>query len=213
MTLAVRRALGLAVVAAVVVALVGCGIASDDTARDISQDALPLTLQDETTTTSSPGPGVVGEERLFLVEASADGSTEQLVPIPVRLELPDGAASLPVALVEALAEASPTELGYPTLTNSVPPDLEVVGADVRADGVLDLDVNGLATVEGSGQRLAVAQILFTLTELADVAAVRFFEDGEAVAVPIENGTASAGTPVRRSDDPDLLAALQRSGEA
>ncbi|MCD9622450.1 GerMN domain-containing protein [Rhabdothermincola salaria] len=201
---------GLAVLAAIVL-LVGCGIASDDSARDIPDNALPEALQNETTTTTvSDEPGRTSIERLFLVEASSDGATEQLAEIPVEIEVPEGPSGLPAALVQALADARPTELGFPSLTNSVPPGLEVLRTDLGADGVLDLDVSELDSVEGSGQRLAVAQIVFTLTELADIDAVRFFDDGEPVAVPIESGTAPAGTPVRRIDDPSLLASLRRS---
>ena len=191
--------------------LAGCGIASDDSARDIPENALPEALQNETTTTTvSDDPERTSVEKLFLVQTSSDGSTEVLAEVFVEIETPEGPSGLPAALVRALADARPTELGFPSLTNSVPPGLEVVRADLGTDGVLELDVSELDSVEGAGQRLAVAQIVFTLTELDGVNAVRFFEDGQPVAVPIENGTAPAGTAVRRSDDPSLLAALRDS---
>lgn len=207
-----RRCLLVAVATAVTaLVLAGCGIASDESARDIPEDALPQTLQNETTTTTVSGdPGRTSVEKLYLVQASSDGATEELAEVLVEIEVPDGGSGLPGALVQALADARPTELGFPALTNSVPPGLSVERAELGADGILDLEVDELGSVEGSGQRLAVAQIVFTLTELDGINAVRFFEDGQPVAVPIENGTAPAGTPVRRIDDPSLLAGLRAS---
>lgn len=206
-----RRVLPVAATLLAAVLLAGCGIASDDSARDIPESALPEALQNETTTTTvSADPDRTSVETLFLVQTSGDGSTEELAEVRVEIETPDGPSGLPAALVQALADARPNELGLPSLTNSVPPGLEVVRADLGPDGVLELDVRELDSVEGSGQRLAVAQIVFTLTELAGIEAVRFFGDGQPVAVPIESGTAPAGTAVRRIDDPALLAALRGS---
>jgi spore germination protein GerM len=88
----------------------------------------------------------------------------------------------------------------------VPSDVQVRSTELGDDGVLDLDLTNLGKVESALQRLAVAQIVFTLTQLVDpgIDAVRFSVDGTEVAVPIENGVAPAGTPVTRDDEPSFV---------
>jgi spore germination protein GerM len=76
---------------------------------------------------------------------------------------------------------------------------------VGDDGVLDLDLSDLGEAEGTMQRLAVAQLVLTLTDLEvpPIDAVRFSVDGHEVAVPMGAKVVPAGTPVRPGDDPDL----------
>jgi hypothetical protein len=203
------RALTAALLAAVtaVLVLAGCGIAADDSAREIPRDALPETLQNETTSTTSPS-GTTRNESLFLVRSGTPEGVETLDRVFASIDAPQDPADLPAAVVRALVDARPDVLQRSDLINAVPPGLEVLRSERVGDGVLELDLDDLDTVEGSLQRLAVAQLVFTLTELEGITAVRFFEDGQPVAVPIEQGTSPAGTPVRRTDDPSLLAALR-----
>ena len=72
--------------------------------------------------------------------------------------------------------------------------------------VVDLDLTNLGTVESSLQRLAVAQLVFTLTELRSPAidGVRFSVDGTPVAVPVENGVAPPGAVVGRDQELSLV---------
>src|SRR5262249_13720249 len=53
-------------------------------------------------------------------------------------------------------------------------------------------------VTGSEQKIALAQIVLTMTLLHGVKQVRFLLDGEPVSVPRANGTLTR-TPVKRSD--------------
>jgi spore germination protein GerM len=65
-------------------------------------------------------------------------------------------------------------------------------------GVATVDLGGnFGQLAGAGQVLAVAQIVFTVTELAGIHAVAFTLDGQAIAVPAANG-AQVDTPVTRS---------------
>jgi hypothetical protein len=196
-------AAGLAVVVAV--ALGGCGIPEDSAPRDISRDALPPELIDPSADTAPEGDDALRMVTLYLVDANErDG--ESLVAVRRSAPMPAEAADVPRAAVEALIAARPEALGRTDLVNPVPSDLQVRSAVLGDDGVLDLDLSNLGNVQSSLQRLAVAQLIFTLTALddPDVRAVRFSLDGEEVAVPIERGVAPPGTPLTRADEPSLV---------
>ena len=135
---------------------------------------------------------------LYLVQGD-DTAGDALVAVRREVAVPEDTADLPRVVAEALIAAGPDELGRADLVNALPSDVQVRSAVVGDDGVLDLDLTNLGNVESSLQRLAVAQLVFTLTDLTvpQVSAVRFSIDGEEVAVPLEGGVAPAGTPVSR----------------
>lgn len=193
-----------------VVVLAGCGIASDDAPRDIPRAALPESLRGTTATTVPTEPGAARLETVYLVRSDGGVAGESLEPVVVSVGDSGQREAIPRAVVEALVNARPDALGRSDLINAIPPNMEVRAADVRSGGVLDLDLTELATVEGSLQRLAVAQLVFSLTQLVEprVDAVRFLVDGQPVAVPVERGTAPAGQPVSRADDPTMLSTLR-----
>lgn len=203
----VRRRL--AVLAAAGVALVGlaaCGIPQDSAPREISRDALPPELIDPASTdTSAPAGAETQLVTLYLVQGD-DTSGEVLVPVRARVVVPDDPADLPRLVAEQLIAASPEQLGRTDVVNALPRDVQVRSAEVGDDGVLDLDLANLGNAESALQRLAVAQLVFSLTELTDprIDAVRFSVNGSEVAVPIENGVAAAGTAVDRSDEPSFV---------
>jgi hypothetical protein len=102
----------------------------------------------------------------------------------------------------------------PAFTNAVPPDLRVLDAELRVEesgNILELNVgrDAIVAIESTQQRRAIAQIVFTATSVPGVTAVRFFADGEAISVPVEDRTADPGESVRPSDFPGLVAALER----
>jgi spore germination protein GerM len=205
----------LATTAAVLVGslLTACGIPEDSTPREISREALPPELIDQSAETSVPGDEQLGFVTLYLVRAD-DSGDEGLVAVRRAVPVPADRAELPRAIVDALIVASPEEIGRTDLVNAVPSDVQVRSAVVDEDGVLELDLTNLGNVESSLQRLAVAQIIFTLTDLDDPAirAIRFSVDGEEVAVPIEDGVAEPGAAVGRNDEGNLRARSGADGD-
>jgi spore germination protein GerM len=203
----VRQRLALLATAGVaLLALAACGIPQDSAPREISRDALPPELIDPASTASSAAEGA--ERRvvtLYLVQGD-DTSGEVLVPVRREVVVPDDRADLPRVVAEQLIAASPEQLGRTDLVNAVPRDVQVRAAEVGDDGVLELDLANLGNAESALQRLAVAQLVFTLTELTDpsIDAIRFSVDGAEVTVPIENGVAPAGTAVDRGDEPSFI---------
>jgi spore germination protein GerM len=186
--------------------LAGCGIPDDSKPREISREALPPELIDPSSTdTSVPNDAATRFVTLYLVQGD-DTAGDALVAVRREVAVPAETADLPRVVAEALIAAGPDELGRADLVNALPSDVQVRSAVVGDDGVLDIDLTNLGNVESSLQRLAVAQLVFTLTDLTvpQVSAVRFSIDGQEVAVPLEGGVAPAGTPVSRNDEPPLL---------
>lgn len=185
-------------------ALGACGIPTDGQPREISRDALPPELIDPS---AEPVESDDALQFVTLYLVSTDEREgESLVAVRRAVPMPTDPAEVPRALTDALIGASPDQIGRTDLVNALPSDVQVRSAVLGDDGVLDLDLTNLGNVESALQRLAVAQLIFTLTELSDprVRAVRFSVDGAEVAVPIENGVAAPGTAVTRADDPSLL---------
>lgn len=184
--------------------LAACGIAEDAKPREISRDALPPELIDPSNDTTPTGDDSLRMVTLYLVDADeADG--ERLVAVQRAAPMPTEAADVPRAIVDALIAASPEQLGRSDLLNALPNDVGVRSAEVGDDGVLDLDLTNLGKVQSALQRLAVAQLVFTLTGVddPDVRGVRFSVDGQEVAVPTADGVAPPGTIVTRADEPGL----------
>jgi len=215
-----RRRLAAALVALLllvaVASLSACGIGTDEAAREIPSGAVPESLrQDTSPTTAGPDdPGSARQATIYMVRSERGATANSLEAVDVEVSAPDSDDDLATLVTEALVQARPDALGRPDLLNAVPPGMQVLRAELVDDGVLDLDITDLDAVEGSLQRLAVAQIVFTLTGLSSrIDAVRFFVEGTAVAVPVENGSIAAGQPVRRSDDPSLLTGARASANA
>jgi spore germination protein GerM len=186
--------------------LAGCGIPDDSKPREISREALPPELIDPSSTdTSVPNDAATRFVTLYLVQGD-DTAGEALVPVRREVAVPADTSELPKVVAEALITAGPEELCRADLVNALPSDVQVRSASLGEDGVLELDLSNLGNVESSLQRLAIAQLVFTLTDLTvpQVSAVRFSIDGAEVAVPLEGGVAPAGTPVGRADEPPLL---------
>lgn len=209
-----QRATFTAVAAVAVMAslvAVGCGIPTDSAPREIPEDVVPDALRATTSTIDAvDDPATTRRQTVFLVQTGAADAADALVPVVVPVVRPADRRDLPRIVADAVIAANPTTLGRPDLLNALPAGMVVLRADLGDDGVLDLDVTELDTVEGSLQRLAVAQLVFSLTGLSDprVDAVRFAVDGELVAVPVERGSVPAGVPVSRADDLGLLAGLR-----
>jgi spore germination protein GerM len=201
-----RAAAVVALVLATGLGLAGCGIPSDDHARPIDRDALPPQLVAAPTTTTPLGPSALNQKAtLYLV--SMTGDTEKLVPISADIVNVVDPSDLPRQVIEQLIAQQPKDGGAGTdQTNAIPSTVSVISASIN-DGVLELDLSDLSSVELTRQRLAAAQIVFTATELPGVHAVRFSIDGQPGAVPLDDQASTAGQAISRSDYPSLLRTL------
>jgi spore germination protein GerM len=104
----------------------------------------------------------------------------------------------PTTVMQALLAGPTVNEGKVRIRSAIPP-LAVgrVGKVVRHTVTVDLQ-QPFTDVTGSEQKIALAQIVLTMTWLHDVTKVRFLLDGEPVSVPRGDGTLTRG-PVSRGD--------------
>lgn len=202
------------VVSVLLIAVTACGIPSDDEPRAIPSAAVPEQVHEPRGTSTSSSvviPGTAQRETIFLVGGSE--TSARLTPVEVNIEGTGDPAQLPRRVVERLIETRPEAVGRQgEATNELPSDVRVIDAVMQSDGVLDLNLSGLAGVEGERLKLAMAQIVFTATELPGITGVRFAIDGEPANVQIQSGSALPGTPVSQADYPELDPQQPREAE-
>lgn len=184
-------------VAATVVALVlavGCGVPEDDEPQELTADQVPFGLLTTPTTTSQPLQVLPPERRADLYFVDADGQVT-----PVESEVEDQSAE---SIITALLEADPQGLD-PGLTSNIPPETTLLDI-FTDDDVLTVDLSTqFTTIEGPRFIAAVAQVVFTATELAGIRRVAFRQEGEPLPVQDEEG-ALQDEPVSESDYATLL---------
>lgn len=201
------RAARLAGAAAGLIAVAaGCGVPQDKEPQKIAQP-LPAALV-EPASTSTTIPERTSPQILFLLRSQGGGSDapDALVPIVVQVKDPENPADLPRAVLEQLVKAPTAEERERDLRSAIP-DGTAIGGVTRDGGTVTVDLNNLGTVESQRQRLAAAQIVFTLTQLPGVESVRFLNKGQPATVPLDEGNSDQGQAVSRADYPKLLAAL------
>ncbi|MGH2685480.1 MAG: GerMN domain-containing protein [Actinomycetota bacterium] len=181
-------------IGAVVALLVACGVPSEETPRDLAADSVQFDLlapSSSTTSTTAP-PDARRTVEIFLLR------NEQLAPrdrqMPADTDPGDVIAELLIG-----PNDDERSRGFGT---AIPDGTELIGHGLD-DGTLTLNLTEeLNTVQGELQTIAVAQMVFTATELDTVSGVRFQIEGTAVQVPQGDGTATS-SPLTRADYPEL----------
>lgn len=179
----------------VVVGLVltsACGVSEDSAPRDLPEDERELSF-DET----AAQVAATGANRMYLI-----GPGEQRLLRSVQRE-----ANTPVELMNALllgpneseiqAEFD-TAIPATTVLNDADPRAEVLTVDLTSD-IDELDTQTLM--------LAIAQIVYTATEIDNVEAVQIVVDGEPLTAPLPDGRTSTG-PLRTYDYPNTVQTSQ-----
>jgi spore germination protein GerM len=197
MSITLRQTIrGLAVPAALML-FAGCSISPDSAPRDI-----PVLQQDELLASSDRAAGAAtGTSRIFLLSPEAGGQATTIVEVPRDVD------ETPVALLVALlAGPNDDELDAQYRT-AIPTDVEVRSAQVRG-GTLIVDMSaGLLQLAGDGLIDAIAQIVFTSSELPGVRSVKILIDGADQQWPTGTGVFQS-TPLSVYDYPGLLASAQ-----
>ena len=187
----IRRRAGL-LVAITGLALAACGIPTSATPSPIAKSDVPYhLLNPPTTTTTAPGapPAVGVPEQIFLVAPSG-----HLV-----------AATREVAVPASLSQVVGALLAGPTATESasgIQSFLDRTGVQVAlaaSGGVATVDfTTDPIQVVGPDQTLAIAQVVYTVTQQPGVTGVTFAIAGKAIEVPTAAGAQVPG-PVGRAD--------------
>ena len=189
-----RRLLPLLVGLGLLVAA-GCGVPEDDDPQALTPEEVPFDLLSTPTTTTEPVEVLPPSRRANLFFVNGDGEVTA-----VSREVADQSAE---AAIEALLATDTSGLD-PGLTSNIPPETTLLDI-TQDDDMLTVDLSEqFGDVVGGGFRSAVAQIVFTATELEDIVSVAFRVDGERITVPDEDGAAQSA-PVTRNDYDSLLA--------
>lgn len=151
--------------------LAGCGVGGQSRPVPVSVES--------TTSTGGAGPrGGVHELRVFFVR------TDRLAPVVREAEQ----ASVSVALELLAAGPTSSEAGAGVRTALAPQPLTVVDA---ADGTIVIGATrDFAGISGTNQLLAVAQLVWTVTDIPGVDAVWITVDGSPIELPTDDGLSS-----------------------
>lgn len=178
------------VVAGLAVLLAACSLPSDPEPRTIATDALPPELAQVTMPPTTPPPASEDNAMVYVVRTSGDEQRlhAQAIPDPGSIE----------GRVLALLSS---DLGLETgLSTLIPDGVELEGIEV-ADGVATVSLSDeFGEAEGETQRLAVAQLVFTV-QLPPIDRVRFRIGDEIKPVPAQGE--SFAEVVDRGDYNDL----------
>ena len=183
-----RRA-GAALLGVLAAVAAACGVPQDPAPRVLDASALPEELAAPATTTTSTEPPVpLQAVHLYFVDGEALGE-----PVERDLATPAG----PIAALEALIAGPTAEEASGGLTSVIPAETVVLSSDLT-NGVLRVDLaeGALEQIEGELQRLAIAQLVYTATELSGIDWLWVLIEGEPRALPTDEGDVEA--PVGRA---------------
>jgi len=186
-----HRTAGLMVLA-LALCLGACGIPTASSPSPIAKSDVPYHLLDPaTTTTTVPGapPAVGVPELIFLVAPSA-----HLVAATREVAVP---ASLTQVVGALLAGPTATEAagGIQSFLNRT--GVQVTLSPTGGVATVDFTSDPIAVV-GPDQTLAIAQVVYTVTQQPGVTGVTFAIAGKAIEVPTAAGVQVPG-PVARAD--------------
>jgi len=211
-----------------------CGVPSDESPQIIAFDDLGGALGDPSTTllsTPTPEPStelLTGAAFVYFVDQINLLQPEQRDVVL----LTNDQRALPI-LEALIAGPDEEERGILGLSTGLPNDIVVNSIDVNAAGlaIVDIAAGQIEELRGENLRIALAQIVFTLTELSGIESVRLRIDGEDRPLATgDGGVTELVEPVTRADyavyapadpgeaettptpDPDQLPATNPDGE-
>jgi hypothetical protein len=186
-----RRRLLVALGLVVAVVLAACGVPDEEEPRELAAEDLPADLLEPQPTTpgsTTPG-GVTAAANIYFM------GTERLVAVERRVDPPPD----PAEVIILLLEGPTSEEQDLSVSTEIPPETELLDATLSRTGVLTIDLSEeINDIRAEAQQRAIAQLVFTATDLEEVAEVRFEVEGEAKPVPVGDGRqeSSPGRPAR-----------------
>lgn len=196
--MSVHRSLSLvAAVALATGALAACGIGSDDGPRNVP----PADQQSLRVATDRSAGAATGTARVYLLAPEGAGQSQVLEAVAR-----DVSESAPDVIRELLAGPNAEEL-VGQFRTALPAGLQLLSAS-RRGGVLQIDVSQeLGELSGEALVAAVAQLVFTASELDGVQSVKILIDGADQQWPAGNGELQ-GLPLTIYDYPGLVLSSQ-----
>lgn len=194
------------VAAILAVLVVGCSAQNHTAFERIPQGEIPFGLASPvtapststTTTVASPEqPDVVNQPvDVYYVASTSVIRVQRNVASPATV----------AQVLALLAEGPPRDPAYAGLRSTLPTDFQAEVTVIRGVAQLDATRLFLTTLQPADQRLAIAQLVLTLTSRPGVGQVIVTVDGEPIAVPRGRGDlVEPGTPVTFDDYANLIA--------
>jgi spore germination protein GerM len=174
-------------------ALAGCGLPSDSAPRALPAGEVPAELLaiDPITSTSTVPVGTSTRVRIYLV--GGGGASDRLVPVERSVQSPPTVERVLSALISG---PDRVEAGR-GLRSAILPGTIVNSVLVESNiAIVDLVKSPIAA-NTTDIILAIAQMVYSATELQGVGGVRFTLDGERAKVPTGSGIQSEA-PVGRA---------------
>jgi spore germination protein GerM len=177
---------------AVVAVMAGaCGIPTNAQPSAIAKANVPFHLLSPSTTTTNPviPPAVAGPETIYLVAPS-----QHVLPVIRYVQIPATLTQVMEALLEGptTAESSSGLQSFLTGTK-VKVSVSVTGGIATVDFSTDP-----VQLFGPDQTLAIAQVVFTVTQQPAIAGVLFQIAGQPIGVPTASGAQVPGPVTRAS---------------
>lgn len=187
----------LAALAACTVVLAACGIATDTGPRDIPEaNQRQLGLSNDSTAGAASGSA-----RIYLVAPAASGQSPTLQAVARNV------AETPSAVVTALLAGANATERTKQFRSAIPADERLLSTRVAA-GVLHIDLTApILEVSGPDLIQAVAQLVFTASEVEGVQRIALLVDGQPRRWPTGDGSLQS-TPLTVYDYPGLVASAQ-----
>ena len=210
-----KMARSLIALLSIVLVTSSCSIPGDGSVKQIDPDQIPYELN--ATTTSPPPTTVPATTTTAPVVESTTSTISSTIPVEVvRLFFVAGAQIVPIdrlllspaaapQVLAALSEGPPEGDAAAGLRSALPVGFVAEVSVERGIATVELPGTFITELPGGEQRLAVAQIVLTLTRQAGVGQVRFTSDYEPQSVPRGRGDLSSpGATVACDDYANLL---------
>lgn len=192
-----------------------CSIPGGGSVKQINPDNIPYDLN--ATTTSSPPTTTVASTTTSPVIETTTSTSSSTIPVEiVSMFFVAGAQVVPIdrllltpaaapQVLAALSEGPPEGDAAAGLRSALPVGFVAEVNVERGIATVELPGTFITDLPGGEQRLAVAQIVLTLTRQAGVGQVRFTSNNEPQSVPRGRGDLSSpGATVACDDYANLL---------
>ncbi len=165
----------------------GCGVPTDSTPRSIDRDDVPFDLL-QPAPTNAASQANVETVLVYFFQGERLVATQRTVTSPIQIG----------SYLAALSQGPTNE----ELASGTSTTLRMTGSTISAqivDGVARINVGGALDGLTRDQRVrAVAQVVFTSTELPDISGVVIEASGKAIPVPLADGS-MVTRPIQRAD--------------
>jgi hypothetical protein len=197
------RRLGAVTIALALLMTVGCGLPEDSQPRPIADNLTAQLNQPEVG--NAPANTVAGNDWIVYVVETDPNGERRLAEFPVATRGEPTPEGLLGQLLDT-REANFAAVGATNLSNGIPEDVLLVDYKPEGDTATITLSPALDAVEGDTFRLAIAQMVYTVTRQGQIQNVRFrvgetAEDSDSLDVPA--GPNETMDTVTRDDYEDL----------